>query len=66
MTNAARRNMQKLLKKLTVWVSADVHRALKIEAAERRRSMGALIEEALSTRIRFLPRELRKDEKENK
>lgn len=49
------------LSKLTVYVAADVHRALRVEAAERGVSMGDLITEALQTRITFLPRAARKD-----
>lgn len=45
---------------LTVYVPADVRRALKMEAAERGVSMGDLVVEALGGRIRFLPIALRK------
>lgn len=48
--------------KLTVYVPADVHRALKLEAVERGVSMGDLIVEALNSRITFLPRAMRKPE----
>lgn len=50
--------------KLTIRLPVDVHRALKIESAERRISMADLIVEALTSGgIRFLPRSLRQEPK---
>jgi hypothetical protein len=49
-----------LVKKVTVLMPADVHRSLKIEAAERTMTIGDIVVEALSSRISFLPRALRK------
>jgi hypothetical protein len=54
------------LVKVTILLPADVHRALKIQAAERRTTLGDLVLEALSTRITFLPRALRKPEEPTK
>lgn len=48
------------MKKVTVVIPADVHRALKIEAAERGKTIGELVVEALSMRVTFMPRALRK------
>lgn len=47
--------------KLTIYVPPDIHRALRMEAAERGTSMGDIVVEALQSRITFLPRALRKD-----
>jgi len=42
------------LAKLTIYVPPEVHRALKVEAAERGMTMGEVIIDALQTRIRLL------------
>jgi hypothetical protein len=36
-----------------IYLPADVARALRMEAAERHRTMSEIVEEALLTRIRF-------------
>lgn len=43
------------LAKLTVYVPPEIHRALKIEAAERGMTMGEVIVDALYSRVRLLP-----------
>jgi len=45
--------------KMTIYLTRDIKRALKVEAAERRTSASEVIEEALQSRIVFLPRALR-------
>lgn len=42
------------LAKLTVYVPQEIHRALKVEAAQRGMTMGEVIEDALRTRMRLL------------
>ena len=48
------------MKKVTIVIPADVHRALKIEAAETGLTIGEIVVEGISSRVNFLPRSLRK------
>lgn len=40
--------------RVTIYLTREVHTALKIEAAERRMAMGDVISEALQTRARLI------------
>lgn len=47
---------KKAVRKITCYLDPIVHKALKMEAAQRDLSIGAIIEEALQCRVRLITR----------